>query len=71
MKKKKLTNREITEAIAGLSNNDTLLRKESLEMRQIFILYLEFKGESENFNKFVTAKIEEFEKQRSGDKEGT
>ena len=76
MKKKKLTNKERDEAIAGLSNNDMILRKESFEMKQYFTLYLDyrqkvFKEEVEDFTKFVNGLIEEFEKQqRSGDKEG-
>ena len=70
MSKKKLTNKEIATAIAGLSDNCLLLRQESLETRQIFSLYLEHIGETESFNKFVKAKVEEFEKQRSENKEG-
>ena len=77
MKKKKLTNKERDEAIAGLSNNDMILRKESFEMKQYFTLYLDyrqkvFKEEVGDFTKFVNGLIEEFEKQqRSGNKEGT
>ena len=77
MSKKKLTNKEITEAIVGLNSNDQILRKENLEMRQMFSLYLEYRSEAfkedvEGFNKFVKAKVEEFEKQqRSEIKKGT
>ena len=77
MKKKKLTNKERDEAIAGLSNNDMILRKESFEMKQYFTLYLDyrqkvFKEKVEDFTEFVNGLIEEFEKkQRSGNKEGT
>ena len=75
MKKKKLTNKEITEAIDGLSKNDEILLKvinhNILECKQIIALYLEWKKETDSFDKFVKAKAEEFEKQkRSGDKEG-
>ena len=70
MKKKKLTKREIDEALAGLSGNDIILRQELLETRHIFALYLEHKGETESFNKFVKAKAEEFEQQRSENKQG-
>ena len=71
-KKKKLTNKEMTEAIAGLSNNDQILWKEVVEMKQLFSLYLEHRKETEKFNKFVKAKVKEFEnKQRSEIKEGT
>ena len=75
MKKKKLTNKEITEAIDGLSKNDEILFKVannySLELKHIIALYLEWKKETESFDKFVKAKAEEFEKQqRSENKEG-
>ena len=70
-KKKKLTNKEMTEAIAGLSSNDQILWKEVVEMKQLFSLYLEHRKETEKFNKFVKAKVKEFEnKQRSEIKEG-
>ena len=64
MSKKKLTNKEITEAIVGLNSNDQILRKENLEMRQMFSLYLEHRKQTEKFNKFVKAKVEEFERQQ-------
>ena len=72
MSKKKLTNKEMTEAIAGLSSNDQILWKESVEMKQLFSLYLEYSKQTEKFSKFVKAKVKEFEnKQRSEIKEGT
>ena len=69
MKKKKLTNKERDEAIAGLSNNDMILRKESFEMKQYFTLYLDyrqkvFKEKVEDFTEFVNGLIEEFEKKQ-------
>ena len=69
MSNTKLTNKEITEAIGGLSNNDLLLRQEVLETKQMFSLYLQYRTEVlndnvEDFNKFVKAKVEEFEKQQ-------
>ena len=76
MKKKKLTNKERDEALGGLSNNDRILWKEILEMKQHFALYLDyrqkvFKEEVEDYNKFVKGIVEEFEKQqRSENKEG-
>ena len=76
MKKKKLTNKERDEAIAGLSNNDRMLWKEILETKQHFALYLDyrqkvFKEKIEDYNKFVKGIVEEFEKQqRSENKEG-
>ena len=76
MKKKKLTNKEITGAIDGLSRNDEILLKvinhNILECKQIIALYLEWKKETESFDKFVKVKAEEFEKrQKSEDKKGT
>ena len=67
----------MTEAIAGLSYNDQILRKESIENKQIFSLYLQyrkkvFNEDIEDFNKFVKAMVEEIEKQqRSEIKKGT
>ena len=71
MSKKKLTNKEITVAIDGLSNNDQFLNNKLLQMDSLFGLYLEYRKETDKFSKFVKAKTEEFEKkQRSEDKEG-
>ena len=74
MKKKKLTNREIAEAIDGLSKNDNILlnmiKDKDVEIKQIFALYLEYSKDTDKFNKFVNGKVKEFEKQRSKDKEG-
>ena len=67
MKKKKLTNRELNESIEGLSNNDQMLLKEIFETKQIVSLYLEYKGDTDNFNKFVKGKVEEFEQQQIRD----
>ena len=70
MKKKKLTNKEITEAINGLNNNDRYLVDKLLQIDNLFGLYLEFSNNTEKFNKFVKAKAEEFEQQRSEHKKG-
>ena len=69
MKKSKLTNKELTSAISGLSNNDQILIKELLEFKQLFELYLEYRNKAFNedvkgFNGFVKAKINEFERQQ-------
>ena len=72
MKKKKFTNKEFANAIEGLINNFQILYNKQLQSEGLNSLYLEYKKETEKFNKFVTAKMEEFEKQqRSEDKEGT
>ena len=64
MKKKKLTNKEITNVLGELSNNDQTLWKEILEIKQVFSLYLECIEHTDKFNKFVKGKVEEFEKQQ-------
>lgn len=69
MRKSKLTNKELTSAISGLSNNDQILMKEFLEFKQLFELYLEYRNKAFNedikgFNDFVKAKVNEFEKQQ-------
>ena len=77
MSRKKLTNKEITQAIDGLSRNDEtlfrLFQEKIIELQQYLALYLEFSNDTEKFDKFVKAKMEEFEQQRSKgkDKEGT
>ena len=70
MKKNKLTRKEIENALNGLSSNDQILWKETLELRQVFSLYLEYRKQTEKFSKFVTSKAKEFEQQRSENKEG-
>jgi len=71
LKRKKLTNKERDEAIGGLSSNDQILYNKILNIDNLLGLYLEYKEETEKFNKFVKGKVEEFEKkQRSGDKKG-
>ena len=64
MSKKKLTNKEITVAIDGLSNNDQFLNNKLLQMDSLFGLYLEYRKETDKFDKFVNAKAKEFEKQQ-------
>ena len=72
MKKKKLTNKERDEAIAGLSNNDQILYNKILHIDNLLGLYLEYREDTDNFGKFVKVKAEEFEKrQKSEDKKGT
>ena len=59
----------MTQAIAGLSNNDQYLDNKIVQINNLFMLYLDYKKDSENFDKFVKARAEEFEKkQRSKDK---
>jgi hypothetical protein len=76
LKKKKLTNKERDEIIGMLWKGLLEVRKEILETRQHFAVYLDyrekvFKEEIEDYNKFVTSIVEEFEKkQRSEDKKG-
>ena len=64
MSKKKLTNKEITQAIDGLSSNDQYLQNKILQLDKLLGLYLEYRKETEKFDKFVKAKVKEFEKQQ-------
>ena len=57
-------------AIEGLSNNDQILHNKMLQIDSLIGLYLEYKKDTEKFNKFVISKAKEFEQQRSEDKEG-
>tara|TARA_R100000501_G_C2518236_1_gene46647 strand:- start:42 stop:275 length:234 start_codon:yes stop_codon:yes gene_type:complete len=72
LKKSKLTRKEMEQAIDGLSRNDEALLKMFnnyiLELRQIIALYLEWKKETDSFDKFVKEKVNEFEQQRSENK---
>ena len=71
MKKKKLTNKELTEAISGLSNNDQFLNNKLLQIDSLFGLYLEYRKETDKFDKFVKGRVKEFEqKKRSEIKKG-
>ena len=71
MKKKKLTNKERDDALQGLGNNDQILYNKVLQIDNLLGLYLEYRKDTDKFNKFVKAKAEEFEKQqRSENKEG-
>jgi len=71
LKKKKLTNKETTEVLARLSENDQILLNKILNIDNLLGLYLEYRKDTEAFGEFVKKKAEEFEKQkRSGDKEG-
>jgi hypothetical protein len=66
LSKKKLTNKEITQAISGLSDNDQYLHDKLLQLDNLFGLYLEYRKDTDKFNKFVKGKVEKFEqKQRS------
>jgi hypothetical protein len=71
LKKKALTKKEIDNALGGLSNNDQILFNKVLQIDNLFGLYLEYRKDTEKFNKFVTSKAEELERQQSDNKEGT
>ena len=71
MKKKALTKKEIENALGGLSNNDQILFNKVLQIDSLFGLYLEYRKDTEKFNKFVTSKAEKLERQQSDNKEGT
>ena len=72
MKKKKLTNKERDAAIDALINNFQILYNKNLRNDALWGLYLEYRGDTDKFSKFVKVKAEEFEKrQQSENKEGT
>jgi|TARA_R100000656_G_scaffold79701_1_gene58561 hypothetical protein len=64
LKKKKLTNKELTEAISGLSNNDQFLNNKLLQIDSLFGLYLEYRKETDKFDKFVKGRVKEFEQKK-------
>jgi|TARA_Y100000296_G_C4998948_1_gene169188 hypothetical protein len=71
LKKKKLTNKEITGAIDIIDANTQYLNNKLLQIDNLFGLYLEYSKDTEKFDKFVKAKAEKFEKQqRSENKKG-
>ena len=71
LKRKKLTNKERDEAIGVLNNNLQYLLNKMLSIDNLLGLYLEYRKDTVDFEKFVKARAEEFEKQkRSGDKKG-
>ena len=69
MSKKKLTNKEITDAINIINKNTQYLNNKLLQIDNLFGLYLEYSKNTDEFNNFVKAKAEKFEKkQRSENK---
>ena len=70
MKKNKLTRKEIETAIGGLSNNDQILQDKLLQIDNLFGLYLQYRQDTEGFNRFVISKAEELEQQRSKNNKG-
>ena len=72
MKKKKLTNKERDAVAERLSDNDQILNNKILYLDTMLGLYLEYRGDTDKFSKFVKVKAEKFEKrQKSEDKKGT
>ena len=58
------------QAISGLSNNDQILHDKILQIDNLLGLYLEYRTDTDNFNKFVISKAKELE-QQSEDTKGT
>tara|TARA_Y100000310_G_scaffold35984_1_gene33925 strand:+ start:743 stop:958 length:216 start_codon:yes stop_codon:yes gene_type:complete len=71
LKKNKLTRKEMEQAINGLSNNDQILHNKILQIDNLLGLYLEYRKDTDKFNRFVISKAEELEQQRSEDTKGT
>ena len=74
LKKKKLTNKELTQAIIGFGqdvrtndNNIRFLAEKVFLIESLLSLFLEYDKE---FNKIVMKKAKEVEKTRSSDKKG-
>lgn len=67
MKTKTLTRKEIHKALDGLSGNCLILREEILEIKNIFTLYLQYKKELNNFNKFVRSEADKFEQKQKAE----
>ncbi len=59
------------QAINGLSNNDQILHNKILQIDNLLGLYLEYRKDTDKFNRFVISKAEELEQQRSEDTKGT
>ena len=58
------------QAINGLSNNDQILHNKILQIDNLLGLYLEYRKDTDKFNKFVISKAKELE-QQSEDTKGT
>ena len=58
------------QAISGLSNNDQILHDKILQIDNLLGLYLEYRKDTDKFNKFVISKAKELE-QQSEDTKGT
>ena len=58
-------------AINGLSNNDQILHDKILQIDNLLGLYLEYRKDTDKFNRFVISKAEELEQQQSEDTKGT
>ena len=54
----------MTEAISGLSNNDQFLNNKLLQIDSLFGLYLEYRKETDKFDKFVKGRVKEFEQEK-------
>ena len=59
------------QAISGLSNNDQILHDKILQIDNLLGLYLEYRKDTDKFNRFVISKAEELEQQQSEDTKGT
>ena len=58
------------QAISGLSNNDQILHDKILQIDNLLGLYLEYRKDTDKFNRFVISKAKELE-QQSEDTKGT
>ena len=65
MKKSKLTRKEVESYLDGLNGNQKYLYEKLVQIEGVFNLYLEYRKETDKFSKFVKAKVEKVEKERS------
>jgi hypothetical protein len=72
LKKSKLTRKETENYLDGLNGNQKYLYEKLAQMEGVFNLYLEYRKETDKFSKFVKARVENIEKERSkaGNKKG-
>ena len=65
MKKSKLTRKETENYLDGLNGNQKYLYEKLMQIEGLFNLYLQYRKDTDKFGKFVKAKVDYIEKQRS------
>ena len=65
MKKSKLTRKETENYLDGLNGNQKYLYEKLMQIEGLFNLYLQYRKDTDKFGRFVKAKVDDIEKQRS------